>query len=271
MKIFGICLIKNEADIIAYSLNEHSKWADYIFVYDNGSTDNTWQIVNDLAKTNPKIVPFKSEAKPFRDGLRAEVFNAYKHLASPGDWWCIRCDSDEFYIDNPRDFLKKVNFLYHVVLSMHFEYQLCEEDLLEKNYDNLGVDEIVNSLKYYNKKVTSETRFIRHRNRLVWPETEGYPRNKGVIFKKKIRLKHFQYRSPSQIENRIVIRRQARESGYKYFGKDMANNWKDLILRRADCILESPEMRYEYLKDPNKESLIRRVLKIILHTIKILP
>jgi hypothetical protein len=271
MKIFGICLVKNEADIIAYSLNRHSEWADNIFVYDNGSTDGTWDIVNELAKTNPKIVPFKQEAKPFRDGLRAEVFNAYKHLANDGDWWCIRCDSDEFYIDSPKEFLRGVGFLYHVVLSMHFEYQLCEEDLIEKDFENLSVKEIVSSLKYYNKKVTSETRFIKHRYRLHWSESEGYPRNKGVIYKKKIRLKHFQYRSPKQIQNRIEIRRKARESGYKYFGKDMVNNWKDLIMKRNDCIRETPAMSFEYNQDPNKESLIRRILKLILHTTKILP
>ena len=194
MRIFGICLIKNEEDIIAYSLERQSEWADKIFVYDNGSTDNTWAIVNKLAEENPKIVPYKSEAKPFRDGLRAEVFNEYRGLASAGDWWCIRCDPDEFYIDDPRVFLPKVSKWYQVVHSLHYEYQLCKEDLLKLDYDSIEVKEAINSLHYYNKKVTSETRFIRHRNKLVWSPNEGYPRHKGVSVKRKIRLKHFQYR-----------------------------------------------------------------------------
>lgn len=151
MKIFGICLIKNEADIIEYSLNEHSSWADYIFVYDNGSTDNTWQIVKDLSKTNSKIIPFKSEAKPFRDGLRAEVFNAYQHLANPGDWWCIRCDSDEFYVDDPRTFLPNVKKYHHVVTSLHFEFRLTIEDVEEFTF-NKNVPDLIRQIKYYHPK-----------------------------------------------------------------------------------------------------------------------
>ena len=90
MKIFGICLVKNEEDIIEHCLTEAAKWADKIFVYDNGSEDQTWEIVQDIAKANDKIVPYKKEALPFRDHLRAKVFNAYKHLAKDGDWWCFR-------------------------------------------------------------------------------------------------------------------------------------------------------------------------------------
>src|SRR5687768_11826297 len=108
MRIFGICLVKNEADIIAFSLQKASEWAHKIFVYDNGSTDGTWEAVQELAKTNDKIIPWKSEAKPFRDGLRGEVFNEFRHLAQKGDWWCCRLDSDEFYLDDPREVLSKV-------------------------------------------------------------------------------------------------------------------------------------------------------------------
>ncbi len=39
MKIHGICLIKNEADIAAWFLGESSRWCDFIYVLDTGSTD----------------------------------------------------------------------------------------------------------------------------------------------------------------------------------------------------------------------------------------
>jgi hypothetical protein len=271
MKIFGICLVKNEEDIIAYSLQENTKWADKIFVYDNGSTDDTWKIVQEVAKTNPKVVPYKSEAKPFRDGLRAEVFNAYRHLADEGDWWCVRCDSDEFYIDDPRVFLSKVSKLYHVILSMHFEFMLCTEDIGALNFNELSVEHQISEIKYYHKKVTSETRFIRHRNRLVWHESEGFPRHKGVSSPNKIKLRHYQYRSPDQIQKRIDVRREARKSGYKYFGKDNVSTWNQILLNRADCILDDGTWRYEYNKDPNEKNKWLRVIKILLHYFKIFP
>lgn len=271
MKIFGICLVKNEEDIVAYCLERHTEWADMVFVYDNGSTDSTWKIVLDEAKKNPKVVPFKSEAKPFKDSLRAEVFNAYRHLAKDGDWWCVRCDSDEFYLDDPRVFLHKVSNWYQVVLSLHYEYQLCEEDLLEDDFDQLPAATIINKLKYYSRKVTSETRFIKHRTGLVWFEEETYPRHKGVSYPGKIRIQHYQYRAPKQIQKRIEVRRQARKDGHKYFGKDMVDNWYELVPNRASCIRESKEMRYEYIKDPNVEPKLNRWLKMVLHALKIFP
>lgn len=271
MKIFGICLIKNEADIIAYSLNRHSEWADQIFVYDNGSTDGTWEIVLDLAKINPKIIPFKQEAKPFRDGLRSEIFNAYKHLVSDGDWWCIRCDSDEFYLDDPRTFLKTISPLHHLVASIHYEYRLTVEDVESLSF-NKPIEAVIDQLTYYHPKQNSEIRFIKHRTRLQWPDiTYGYPKHKGVLSAKKIRLKHFQYRTPEQIERRILVRKQATAEGYQFFGRDVVESWKDKLVHRADMVKETPEMPIVFLRDMNKTPLLKRLILLTLHTLKIFP
>ena len=85
MKIHGLCLIKNEADIVEYSLRENARWCDFIHVYDNGSADGTMERLNDLAKRCPQIIPFGTCTKPFSDGLRADVFNHFKSQAAPGD------------------------------------------------------------------------------------------------------------------------------------------------------------------------------------------
>ena len=51
----------------------------------------------------------------------------------------------------------------------------------------------------------SEPRFVRHRENLRW-EAETWPPNRGLSSPKRIRLKHYQYRSPEQIARRIGIR-----------------------------------------------------------------
>lgn len=227
MKIFAICLVKNEADVISLSLKRHCEWAEKIFVYDNGSTDNTWEIVNKLATQNNKIVPFKKEAKPFSDGLRSEVFEAYRHLASDGDWWCVRCDADEFYIDNPLDVLPKVPFYYQAVSSLHFEYELEECEIETIDFD-ANIESVLQEIKYYNKKSTSEVRFIRHREKLNWPTDYGFPRRFGVISPMKIRLKHYQYRSPNQIQLRIETRKQPEPKGILFSKRTMLQHGKQL-------------------------------------------
>ncbi|MBX2926531.1 MAG: glycosyltransferase family 2 protein [Saprospiraceae bacterium] len=272
MKIFGICLVKNESDIIAYSLLESLKWADKIFVYDNGSTDNTWDIVKELAKHNDAIIPFKSEAKPFRDGLRAEVFNAYRHLAKPGDWWCVRCDTDEFYVDNPKEFLPQISRLHHVVASMHFEYRLTIEDVTELTFDK-PVEELIAQLRYYHYKQNCEIRFVKHRKRLKWPEGQGfgYPKHKGILAPQRVKVQHFQYRSPDQIQNRIEVRKMATEQGYQFFKRDVVSSWEEKLVPRNECILDDGTFKTGFVRDRNKVSFIKRSLLHILHGLGIFP
>ena len=84
MKIFAISLIKNEEDIIEANLTDAAKWADKIFVLDNGSTDDTWEIVKRLSSENDRIVAWKQIHESFRDEMRSRVFNEFRHLASDG-------------------------------------------------------------------------------------------------------------------------------------------------------------------------------------------
>src|SRR5687768_2343461 len=104
MRIYGLCVVKNECDIIEQALRAASVWCDAIYVLDNGSTDGTWERVQDLARDLPKVIPFLKDSRPFDDGIRNVIFRQYRSRAKADDWWCI-LDADEFYIDDPREFL----------------------------------------------------------------------------------------------------------------------------------------------------------------------
>lgn len=273
MKIFGICLVKDEADIIEYCLTEASTWADKIFVYDNGSADNTWEIVNELAAVNERIVPYKKEALPFRDSLRAKVFNAYRHLAKDGDWWCFRLDSDEFYIDDPKAFLAKVPNRYHVVCKASYDYRLTHEDVEELKFEDHCPHDAI-QLKYYEPLIYTEKRFFKYRNRLVWHEDEGVPRHMGIIYPEFIKQKHLQYRSPNQIQARLEKKKIATASGYKFFGgHDAEENWEQVLERRANLIKENDLWRNEGLKYPDlyKRKWYVEFIASVLHFLKIFP
>lgn len=74
MRIYAICLIKNEGDIIAECLLHALKFCDRIFVLDNGSTDGTWETVNALALQYPKINIEGQLLDSFRDGMRSIIY-----------------------------------------------------------------------------------------------------------------------------------------------------------------------------------------------------
>jgi len=225
MRIHSICLVKNEADIIEQVLKSALVWSDFIYIYDNGSTDGTWEKALNLAKDHGQIVPYKQESKPFRDQIRSEPFNHYRVNSFDGDWWC-RLDADEMYIDNPRTFLAKVPQKYELIWSASFQYYFTDKDLVLYNQNpSLYADEVPVEKKcrfYINN--WSEIRFFRYRKSLNW-DKNTWPNGLYTHYQERIRLKHFQYRSPQQIQKRLNNRVDA-----KIFKHEVLADWKDSIL-----------------------------------------
>ena len=255
-----------------YSLREKLTWCDFIYIYDNGSTDDTWAVAQRVAAVEPKrIFPFRSDGKAFRDGLRAEVFNHYRGNARPGDWWC-RADVDEFYVDNPRDFLAAVPRLHYVVWSAHIQYLFTEVDLA--HFEQTRVSRMPEDLPRYYIANYSEPRFFRHRERLAWNEDNAWPTHMGLATPRRIRVRHYQFRSPSQIERRLVTRREAAERGYEHFRHSQEEDWRKKVDRSADLHLDKGDNYFiidEAAMPRHIEPPLQRLIKLALHTPGIWP
>lgn len=227
-KIYSLLLVKNEADIIRESLMAAAEWSDKVIVMDNGSTDDTWTIVQQLALNNPRIVPFMQYTGAFHIGLRAKAFRAFRHEMSSKDWWCVRLDADEFFRDNPREFLAKIPKHYTVVKKQSTDYVLTQEDLasgmLTGNFEK-DRDLIVHFLPEKRK----ERRFMRHRPWLLWHESWRYPHPMGCTAQQCIAVDHYQYRSPQQMQRRFSTRQQAKMDGCGSFLHENGNDWTDYL------------------------------------------
>ncbi|MCJ0742440.1 glycosyltransferase family 2 protein [Pedobacter montanisoli] len=274
MKIFGLCLVKNEADCIEEVLQKASVWCDKIFVFDTGSEDDSWEKVLNLAKSNNSIVPFKKEIRKFNNFLRGEIFNHYRDIASDGDWWC-RLDADEIYIDDPRTFLKKISPLHHVIWSASCQYYFTEKDLEQYNtdpeeYENI---ELEKRIRHYLCN-HSEERFFKYRKDLIWPKG-SWPRHLGIVSPHRIKLKHLQYRSPQQIQKRLVTRQKAIQDGHKNFAKySLEKNWEEKVVDSKDYHFDTLTGNYiidETILPRHLERWDKRFLKHILHFLKIFP
>lgn len=239
---FAMCLVKNEADIICQCLTAASKWCDAIYVLDNGSEDDTWQRVLGLAGELDTVVPFRRDPQPFRDALRGEIFEHYKHRSREGDWWC-RLDADEFYIDDPRLFLGSVPLQYDLIWSASFQYYFTEKDLVRYRLtpdsltENVPVEE---KCKYYLNN-WSEPRFFRFRDDLNSTDS-AWPRALRLSFPRRIRLKHFQYRSPEQIQKRLITRREAMKRGM--FDHERVPDWSTRLGRHRSLLIGSRRNYY---------------------------
>ncbi len=266
MRIFAISVVKNEADIIAKNLREAARWADKIFVLDNGSTDGTWEIVQSLA--SEKIIPWKRDSTPFHNGIRAQVYHAFKHLASQEDWWCFRLDADEFYADDPREFLAKVPRYHHFVVTDTIHFRLTHEDVADANSSK-----DIDSMRYHEKHTWSEARFFRHRPGLEWTSAMVRPKHMGVMHPARIKVKHYQFRSFSQIKTRVAVRAEARRHGHPGFVYSVDTNLNSYIFDKNELTYYAGDNNWSLTGPlvPLHQRWYEVVLETIFHTLGIYP
>ncbi|MBK8521419.1 MAG: glycosyltransferase family 2 protein [Chitinophagaceae bacterium] len=193
MKIYAISLVKNEEDIIEKNLPQLPNGAIKIYVFDNGSTDKTWEIVNRLKSA--EIIPYKCSDVPYRDALRQEVFEYFRHELTDGDWVCFKMDADKFYIDDPRDFLGSLKPWISMVFGANIEYQFTKDNIYDTQFE-------FDNFKYA-LIPSCEQRFIKYRKKLVWNVGDSIPLHPGIATKKFIKFAHYQFRNREQITRRL--------------------------------------------------------------------
>ena len=95
MKVFGIALVRDEADVIRLSVGHQlSLGLDRVLVVDNGSSDGTTLVLERLSRDDDRI-RWSSDAGPYH---QAEIMTALAREAlRQGADWIVPFDADEFW------------------------------------------------------------------------------------------------------------------------------------------------------------------------------
>lgn len=225
-KIYSLLVVKDEVDVIADSLKDACRWSDKIIVIDNGSTDGTWERIQQLAQEHPQIIPWLRYEGAFHIGLRSKAFKAFRHEMTNRDWWNVRLDADEFYAEDVRTFLANVPKKYRTIKKESTDFVLTQEDIAQHTFSgNFETDKpfITHTLP----TLRQERRFMRHSAILSWLERWRYPHPWGRVYTRCIRVNHYQYRSPQQMEKRYATRQKAKADGCGSFSHERGNSWKN--------------------------------------------
>lgn len=227
MKIYAICLVKNEDDVIGQTLVYATRYCDKIFVIDNGSTDQTWHIVQELSKQHPEIVPFVQTLDRYDDGLRWLVYDAHHQDLTDQDWWMI-LDGDEFLAEDPRPVIQEAMKKRADVIDanqIQFYYTDKDYEAWQAGQDNR--EQPIYMRRRYYRIDNRETRFFRNQSTGTWEISflrrklpvppwlrsaassdprQTLPSRIGKKLRRRILNRHYQYRDPEQIEKRLKLR-----------------------------------------------------------------
>ena len=204
-------VVRDEDDVIAESLAELLRWVDHVYVLDMGSTDATWDIVNDLAARDGRVVPFKSRAYRFNDSIRGYIFNAFRERFADGDW-IARTDADEIYHGDPRAFLREgVRPHESVVYLAWYYFRLTSREVEVYDSGAMSLDEdrqrsITDRRRYYKIPDYTEPRLFRYRATMQWPPARTIPFNAGCVARERIAIRHYPHRDPEQMKKRYALR-----------------------------------------------------------------
>ena len=133
MKINAILLVNNEADILEEALLSAMKFCHKIYVCDNGSTDGSWALVNEMSSRFSAIVIVELSCLPFHQPSVSNVYNTLHRQFSDDDWWYL-LKADEVFAKSPERSLKEAAVQgSNGVKAWCAEFYFTDEDLA--NYE----------------------------------------------------------------------------------------------------------------------------------------
>jgi len=203
--------VRDEADIIGQSLRHLLRWADSIYVFDNGSIDDTWEIVRDFAGKDHRVVPLKKDPVYFSDThVRGWIFHQARKAMREGDWF-LRVDADEFHHIPPPEFVKtQLRKHETIVWHQYYDFRLTESDVRawETGKESPADRQrpIEDRRQCFTASVYSEPRLCRYRETMRWPLSHSFPYNAGFQARARLPIRHYPHRDPAQLNRRCRLR-----------------------------------------------------------------
>lgn len=186
-------------------------WADAIYVFDTGSLDESWEIVQQFAAAERRVIPLRKDSVFFSDKrLRGWMFHQARKRMRQGDWF-LRVDADEFHHLPPPEFVK-TRMRKHETVAYHqyYDFRLTSHEVegWEAGKETLAdrIRPIQERRRWFTPSVYTEPRLCRYRDSMQWPEMVSFPYNAGYLAVERLPIRHYPHRDPAQLERRCRLR-----------------------------------------------------------------
>ena len=279
MRFHALLPVRDEADIIAQCLSHLLTWSDAVYVFDTGSVDKTWEIVQDFSARDQRVVPLRKDAVFFSENrLRGWMFHHARPHMRDGDWF-LRVDADEFHHVPPPEFIEaRMRRSETIAYHQYYDFQLTESEVqtwaagIETLADRGRP--IEDRRRWFKASAYSEPRLCRYRPTMAWPPTVSFPFNAGFVAKYRLPIRHYPHRDPIQLIRRCRLRAvmMADRENSGNWSHPEQHHWKEREWTRFVTRDNDPDLRYwtkgtelpdpvftSHLKSP-QERLLQRIL-----------
>lgn len=225
MNIYGFMIVKDEGDILEQTLQSLLKFGGFtkLFIYDNGSTDDTFSIAKRYA--SEVVIPSELH-ESFSDNLKYAMVYANADIFTDGDWFAI-LDGDELYQEPQRPVIELAaqnhcNCIEHNTVQFYFSEK-------EESYDFDPARPAILQrphylLNYGEPRIFQYKSGVRLTADLVKKRTAEL-----IIAPDKLTVHHFQFRSINQLQKRIRIRSQNNKDSNNW-GHINSDDWKNYLV-----------------------------------------
>jgi glycosyltransferase involved in cell wall biosynthesis len=251
MRFHALLPVRDETDIIGQCLTHLLTWADAVYMFDTGSVDNTWEIVQEFASRDNRIIPLRKDPVFFAETrLRGWMFNQARQHMREGDWF-LRVDADEFHHIAPPEFVK-TRMRSHETIAYHqyYDFRLTQSEVEKWINGEEAVDDrnrpIEERRRWYTVSLYSEPRLCRYRSTMRWPATASFPYNAGYIARERLPIRHYPHRDPVQMNRRCRLRAimMADETNRRNWTQPELHHWAEQEWKKFITPDTLPDLQY---------------------------
>lgn len=202
MTITLYTFLYNEQEILPYFLKHYSQYVNKIVVYNNQSTDNSIQILNDWKECEIEIREYNTDNHYDEQTLIDLKNNCWKECDSD---YVIVCDMDELlYHPNLMEFIEKQPFTdYFTPNGYHMISEEIPTDYNKQIYDIIqnGVPDL-----QYNKNVLFKRSSISETNYSPGAHASHFVGTKSLINcgVPELKLLHYKWLSPEYVADKHI-------------------------------------------------------------------
>jgi len=231
MATAGILFVRNEEDILPYSLYHATKQFDFVLAIDNASTDSTRKILNDYS------IEFsinKSGRYQFSDIMTELALLA----GEKGAEWIVPFDADEFWYAPENvtvsDWLSNQNGF--ACVSHVYDYSLTDEDVQSKN--------VIERIGWRTKEPVplKDIACKYHDSMRISNGSHMVHYNFNADFFEGLSVKHYPIRSFEQFQNKTIRAKELFDSTPELAFNE-GNHWRERVAALND------ERLYDFYKN----------------------